>query len=179
MTETVHADYEVKSEFAVCHWEIPVGRLHDITPTPTNPACVTGLLAGAELNGMILSINAALPANATFALIDFTPGMVYTNDVRDVLTYGGGPAEASWGAINIGDPVFYDATATMVALGIYLSTSPLDGAGNANSLYGWVVPSPLATGFDTNTASFPLASGGGVGALSTHRCAVMQKGAGL
>lgn len=179
MTEAIHSDYEVKSEFGVCHWEFPVGRLHDITPTPTNPACVTGLLAGSELSGTILSIRPPTPATATFAVIDVTPGMVYMHDVRDVLTYGGGPAEASWGAINIGDPVFYDATATMVALGIYLSTSPLDGAGNANSVFGWVVPAPSTTGTDTDAARFPLASGGGVGALSTHRVAVMQKGAGL
>jgi hypothetical protein len=72
--------------------------------------------------------------------------------------------------------VFYDATATMVALGIYLSTSPLDGAGNANSLFGWIVPIPSATGFDTDFARFPLAAGV---AGSTHRVGVMQKGCGL
>lgn len=178
MTETVHADYEVKSEFAVCHWEIPVGRLHDITPTPTNAACVTGLLAGAELNGTILSILPPTAATATFAVIDFTPGMVYMHDVRTVLTYGGGPAEATWGTLQVGDPVFYDATATMVALGIYLSTSPLDGAGNANSLFGWIVPadSDTAGQFDTDFARFPLAAGV---AGNTWRVAVMQKGSGL
>ena len=140
MTETVHSDYEVKSENAVCHWSIPVGRLHDITPTPTNAACVTGLLPGAELNGTILSILPPTPATATFAIIDFTPGMVYMHDVRNVLTYvgGGGGAEATWGPINIGDPVFYDASTTMVILGIYLSTSPLlnDVGATANSIFG-------------------------------------------
>jgi hypothetical protein len=180
MTETVHSDYEVKSEFAVCHWPIPVARLHDITPTPTNAACVTGLLAGAELCGTIISIDPPTPATATFAEIDFTPGMVYEHDVRTVLTYGGGPAEATWGTLSIGDPVFYDATATMVALGIYLSTSPLDGAGNANSLFGWIVPGSAAHGglttFDTDSARFPLAAGV---AGNTHRVSVMQKGAGL
>jgi hypothetical protein len=180
MTEVVHPDYEVKSEQAVCHWTFPVARLHDITPTPTNPACVTGVLPGAELNGTILTINAALPANATFALIDFTPGMVYMHDVRNVLTYNGGNpgAEATWGPINIGDPVYYDASSTMVALGIYLSTSPLDNiaAGVANSVFGWVVPAPLAGAFDTDTARFPL---GAALVASTQRVAVMQKGSGL
>ena len=182
MTETVHSDYEVKSEFAVCHWEIPVGRLHDITPTPTNPACVTGLLAGAELNGTILTILPPTPATATFAVIDFTPGMVYMHDVRNVLTYAAGPAgaEATFGPINIGDPVFYDPSTTMVALGIYLSTAPADNGAapgaNVNSLFGWVVPAPLLGAFDTDTARFPL---GAALVASTQRVAVMQKGSGL
>ena len=132
MTEVVHPDYEVKSEFALCHWEIPIARLHDITPTATNPACVTGVLAGAELSGTVLSVSVASGLIAAMAEIDFTPGMVYLHDVRNVLTYAAGPAgaEATWGPINIGDPVYYDPSTTMVALGIYLSTSPSDnGAG--------------------------------------------------
>lgn len=184
MTEVVHSDYEVKSEQAVCHWTFPVARLHDITPTPTNPACVTGVLPGAELNGTILTINAALPANATFALIDVTPGMVYLHDVRNVLTYAAGPAgaEATWGPINIGDPVWYDPSTTMVALQIYLSTAPADNGAapgaNANSVFGWVVPAPSTTGFDTDAATFPHGAGADATA-STHRLAVMQKGSGL
>lgn len=184
MTETVHSDYEVASEGAVRHWEIPVGRLHDITPTPTNAASVVGLLEGAHLQGTILTINPPTPATATFAEIDFTPSMVYMHDVRTVLTYAGGAdgAEASWGALNIGDPVYYDPSTTMGVLGIYLSTSPANdtpgGVGPAaNTLFGWIVPAPvtLVAGFDTDTARFPLAAGA---AGNTHRVAVMQRGAG-
>lgn len=180
MTETVHSDYEVSSEGAVRHWEIPYPRLHDQTPTPTNAACVTGLIAGQELCGTILTIDPGPTAATSFAVIDFTPSMVYLHDVRTVLTYvgGGGGAEATWGPLNIGDPVFYDASTTMVALGIYLSTSPLENnaGATANSLFGWIVPAPgAAPGFDTDAALFPLAAGV---AGNTHRVAVMQKGAG-
>jgi hypothetical protein len=177
MTETVHNDYEVSSEDAVRHWEVPYARLHDVTPTPTNAAEITGLVAGAELGGTILTIDAA----RTMAIIDVTAGMVYRHDVRNVLTYAAGPAgaEATWGPINIGDPVYYDPSTTMIALGIYLSTAPADNGGapgaNLNSPFGWVVPAPLGATFDTDSASFPL---GGAGSGTTHRVAVMQRGAG-
>jgi len=177
MTETVHPDYEVSSEGCVRHWEVPYARLHDTTPTPTNAAQITGRVAGAELGGTILTID----ASRSMAIVDVTPSMVYRHDVRNVLTYAAGPAgaEATWGAINIGDPVYYDPSTTMVALGIYLSTSPSDNGGapgaNVNSLFGWVVPAPLGATFDTDAALFPL---GGVGAGTTHRVAVMQRGAG-
>jgi hypothetical protein len=110
-------------------------------------------------------------------VIDFTPSMVYLHDVRNVLTYNGANpgAEATWGALDIGDPVYYDSSTTMVVLGIYLSTSPLDntGAGIANSQFGWIVPAPAALGFDTDSANYPTAAAAG-----TFRCAVMQVGAG-
>lgn len=186
MVESVHSDFEVKSEGAICHWEFPVARLHDITPTATEAACVTGLLPGAELCGTILSVTAATTLVAAMAEIDVTPGMVYLHDVRNVLTYAAGPAgaEATFGPINIGDPVFYDPSTTMVALGIYLSTSPADNGAapgaNVNSLFGWVVPASAALGgaggFDTDAATFPH---GAALVGSTHRLAVMQKGAGL
>ena len=179
MTETVHVDYEVSSEGAVRHWEIPYSRLHDVTPTPTNAASVTGLLAGAELCGTVLTID----ATNSMAELDVTAGMVYRHDVRNVLTYAAGPAgaEATFGPINIGDPVYYDPSTTMVALGIYLSTSPSDNGGapgaNVNTLFGWVVPAPVAIGggFDTDSARFPL---GAALVGSTHRVAIMQRGAG-
>ncbi len=163
MTETVHSDYEVSSEGAVRHWEIPYARLTDATPTPTNAAQVTNVVAGKNLTGTILTID----AGTSLAVIDFTAGMVYRHDVRNVLTYGGGPAEASWGDINIGDEVYYDSTGTMPA-GVYLSTSPLGGGGAANALFGHVVPSDDADAFPK----------GGNGVGSTQRCAVMQCGAG-
>jgi hypothetical protein len=161
MTETINHDYEVSSEGCVRHWEIPYARLHDATPTPSNPACVTGLLVGHELTGTILVVDAA----RSVAVIDFTASMVYRFEVRNVLTYNVG-AENTWGAINIGDPVYYDASATMPA-GTYLSTAPADNAAAANSLFGYVVP---ANELDT----FP--KGGAAG--STQVCAVMQIGAG-
>lgn len=165
MTEAIHSDYEVSSEGAVRHWEIPYARLADATPTPTNPAQVTGLLPGQELTGTILSVD----AGDSVAVIDFTASMVYQFTVRNVLTYGAGPAEATWGPINIGDPVYYDDTATMPA-GTYLSTSPLQGDGSANALFGRVVPAN-----ETDMALYPK---GAALVGSTQTCAVMQRGAG-
>jgi len=175
MVETVHPDYEVASEGAIRHWEIPYADFYDVTPTPTNAASATGLVVGINLTGTVLTIDAA---NA-MAELDVTCGQVYRHDVRNVLTYvgGGGGVEATWGVINIGDPVYYDPSTTMVALGIYLSTSPLrnDAGATANTRFGWVVAAPSTTGDDTDAASFPL---GGAGAGTTHRVAVMQRGAG-
>src|SRR3972149_2314683 len=178
MTETVHGDYEVSSEGGVRHWEFPYARLHDVTPTPANAASVLGRVAGANLTGTILTID----AGRSMAVIDVPPSMVYRHDVRTVLTYAGGAdgAEASWGTLSVGDPVYYDDSTTMVALGIYLSTSPNNdtpgGVGpTANTHFGWIVPAPLAATFDTDAALFPLAAGV---AGNTHRVAVMQRGAG-
>jgi hypothetical protein len=182
MTETVHSDYEVSSERPVCHWEIPYARLFDVTPTPTNPAQVTGRILAVEVNGTVLSID----AGTAMAVIDFTPTAVYMQDVRTVLTYVGGAngAEATWGTLSIGDPVYYDNSTTMVALGLYLSTSPNNdtpgGVGpRANTLFGRIVPASAALGglatWDTDAARFPLAAGA---AGNTWRVAVMQVGAG-
>ncbi|MFA5322348.1 MAG: hypothetical protein WC373_06700 [Smithella sp.] len=163
MVESIRHDYEVSSEGAVRHWEIPYARLADITPTPTNPAKVTGLLPGQELTGMILTVDAV----RSVAIIDFTASMTYWCPVRNVLTYNAA-VEATWGAINIGDPIYYDNSATMPA-GVYLSTSPLNNAGVANPLYGIAVPRD-----DTDMALFPK----GGAAASTEDVAVMQRGAG-
>jgi hypothetical protein len=165
MTESIHHDYEVSSEGGVRHWEIPYARLTDATPTPSNPAQVTSLLVGGNLTGTILTVDAGL----SVAVIDFTPGMVYRQTVRNVLTYGAGPAEATWGPINIGDPIYYDATATM-PVGTYLSTSPLNGAGAANKLFGFAVGTD-----EVDQALFPK---GAALVGSTQTVGVMQVGAG-
>ena len=163
MTEAIHNDYEVSSG-PMLTWEIPYARLTDATPTPTNPAEVTDVLIGSELTGTIISIDAA----NSVAVINFAPGAVYLFTVRNVLTYNVG-AEATWGAINIGDTVYYDGSATM-PVGTYLSTSPSDVAAAANSRFGHVVPAS-----DADMALFPK---GGAGVASTQSCAVMQRGAG-
>jgi hypothetical protein len=162
MPESIQHDYEVSSEGAVRHWEIPYARLEDATPTPTNPAAVLSETAGVQLTGTILIVDAA----RSIALIDFTCSMVYYQYVRNVLTYGAG-VEATWGDLNIGDPVYYDGSATMPA-GIYLSKSPLDNTGAANPLFGFVVPL-------NETDTFPK---GADGVASSQRCAIMQVGAG-
>lgn len=162
MTEAINHNYEVSSEGAVRHWEIPYARLADTTPTPTNPAKVTSVLPGTNLTGTILTIDDV----NDIAVIDFTCSMVYRFDVRNVLTYGGS-VEATWGPLNIGDPVYYDVSATMPA-GVYLSTSPLDNTGAANPLFGFVVPAFEGDVFPKGAALI----------ASTQSCAVMQRGAG-
>lgn len=162
MTEAIHNDYEVSSG-PMLTWEIPYARLADATPTPSNPAQVTGLVPGAEITGTIITVD----AGASVAVINFAPAAVYLFTVRNVLTYGGGN-EATWGAINIGDPIFYDASATM-PVGTYLSTSPLDNTGKINSLFGRAVPAS-----DADMALYPK---GGAGIASTQSVAVMQHGA--
>lgn len=164
MPEQIHHDYECSSESAIRHWEIPYARLTDATPTPTNPAEVTSLLPGTALTGTILTIDAV----NSVAVIDFTCSMVYTFWVRNVLTYNGG-VEATWGPINIGDLVYYDNSATMPA-GVYLSTSPLDNTGVANTLFGYAVPCG-----DADMALFPK---GAALVASTETVSVMQIGAG-
>lgn len=161
MTEQVWDDYEVSSEGAVRHWEIPYASLEDATPTATNPALVS-ITAGIGLTGTILTVD----ATNSVAVIDFTSSMVYKHNVRTVSTYGGG-VETGWAAINIGTPIYYDGSATMPA-GSYLSLAALDNTGAANTLFGWAVP-------EDDTDTFPKAAGA---AGNTHRQAVIQRGAG-
>lgn len=163
MTESVQNDYQVSSEGAVRHWEVPYARMEDTTPTPTQPAALTSLLVGTQVCGTVLTID----AGDSIAVVDFTCSMVYRQSVRNVLDYAGN-AENSWGAINIGDIIYYDGGTTMVALGLKLSTSPLDAEVAANPRFGWAV-----AWSDADMANFPK---GGVTA-STQTIAVMQIGA--
>jgi hypothetical protein len=166
MVEAINHDYEVSSEGAVRHWEIPYAHLSDATPTETNPAAVISptFTAGTQLTGTILALDVA----RSVAIIDFTCGMVYYQEVRNVLTYNA-QAENTWGPIDIGDRVYYDRSATMPA-GVYLSTAPADNLGGANPLFGFVVPAN-----PVDMALYPKGAGG-VG--STHHCGVAQRGAG-
>ena len=163
MAEAVNYDYQVSSEGAVRHWEIPYDRLEDTTPTASNPAAVLSRTDGTQLTGTVLSVD----AGDSIAVIDFTCSMVYWQEVRNVLTYAAA-VEATWGTIDIGDPVYYDRSATMPA-GVYLSTSPLDNTGAANPLFGHVVPAN-----DTDEALYPK----GAATASTQDAGVMQIGAG-
>lgn len=162
MTEAIRHDYQCSSN-DLKTWEVPYARLTDTTPTPSLPAELTSLLAGTQLTGTIISVDAA----DSVAVIDFSPGNVYYHEVRNVLTYNAG-VENTWGAINIGDIVYYDNSATMPA-GVYLSTSPLDNLGGANTLFGYVVGCD-----DVDMALYPK----GDATASTQECGVMQRGAG-
>ena len=162
MVEQINNDYE-HSSGPVMTIAVPYARLEDATPTESNPARVTGLLPGSELCGTILSID----AGDSIAIINVAPGFIGNWEVRNVLTYNGGN-EATFGAINYGDPVYYDGSATMPA-GVYLSTSPLDNTGAANARFG-----VIATKTSEAAAVYPL----GGATASTQDCQVQQRGAG-
>lgn len=163
MVEQVNNDYE-HSSGPVWPIAVPYARLTDATPTPSNPCELTSLLAGTQLCGTILSID----AGDSIAIVNVAPGFIGNWEVRNVLTYVAA-VEATWGAINVGDLVYYDNSATMPA-GVYLSTSPLDNTGAANTLFG-----VIACITSEAAALYPL---GGVTA-STQDCQVMQRGAGM
>ena len=134
MAEIIRNDYEVSSEGAVRHWDVPFGRLEDSTPTPTMPAALLSVVPGTQLTGTILTVD----TDNMMAVIDFTHSMVYKHSVRNARTYSSS-VEATWGSIAIGDPIYYDRSSTMPE-GVYLSTSPKDKSNGNNPLFGFRVP---------------------------------------
>jgi hypothetical protein len=160
----VNRDYEVSSEGAVRHWEIPFASLENATPLITEPAAVLSHVPGTQLTGTVLTVDDTLDV----AVIDFTCSMVYRHNVRNVHTYNQG-AEATFIQISIGDPIYYDRSATMPA-NCYLSVSPMDSVGGANPIWGFAVPAD-----DADMLLYPKANAqSGV----TIETAVMQVGAG-
>jgi len=163
MTETILNDYE-HSSGPVITMAVPYARLTDQTPTVGNPCELTSRTAGTQLTGTILSVD----AGDSIAVVNVAPAFFGNWEVRNVLTYAAA-VEATWGAINVGDAVYYDNSATMPA-GVYLSTSPLDNTGAANTLFGHIacITSEAA-------ALYPL----GDATASTQDCQVVQRGAGV
>lgn len=155
MTDTIRQNYEGSSEGAVRHWVVTKARLVDTTPVVGQPVMLTSLTDGKQLTGTCLS------ENGTKCVVDFTHSMCYFQEVRNVRTYAGA-AESTFGAINEGDRIYYDRSATMPA-GVKLSTSPLDSAGGENTFFGYAV---LANEDDT----FPK----GGATASTQEVMVLQ-----
>ena len=164
----IRSTYECSSEGAVRHWEFLFARLRNQTPTPTQPAQVTSLLPGTGISGTVLTTDAA----RTVAVVDVTKSMVYKHNLRNTLTYNPGVAELTWGAVNIGDPVYYDPSVLVYNVGsdCYLSKSPLDTTGAANVLFGFVVAAD-----DGDAALFPKAPTAAAATLAD--VAIMQRGA--
>ena len=164
VTRTTTYEYEQSSEGGRERMlPMPFTRLTDATPTLGDPAQVTGLIAGLMITGTV--INPGTTADP-YAVLNVADGAVFKHNVRNTLTYGAGPvAEATWGALNLGDPVYYSAEQDVLN-GIKLSTSPLqsDGA-TANTLFGHIVLEQ-----DETSASFPK----GTVTASTHVCAIQQ-----
>ena len=140
---------------------IPYARLEDNPPVLHDPAAVISAIPGTQITGSIITIDAV----TSVAILNVARGAVVRQNVRNVITYSGS-AEQNYRALNIGDPVYYDRSATMPAL-YFLSTSPIDRLGVANPLWGWVV---LAQ--NEVAASYPKAPTGV--ATSIPDVAIMQ-----
>jgi hypothetical protein len=161
MVRTTTQNYEVSSESGrERHVRIPYARLLDNTPALHDPAAVTSLLVGVGLTGTVVTLDAV----GAIAIINIADGAVYWHNVRNVLTYNIG-AENTWGPINVGDPIYYDNSATMPA-NTWLSTAPANNVAGANVLFGFA-----GLGRGETAASFPK---GGIVA-STQECAVIQQ----
>jgi len=167
MTITARSHYQESSESAQRHWEIPHDRLEDTSPVASYPAAVLSQITGNQVTGTLLVIDDV----DDIAIIDFTCSMVYRHTVRNVDGYSGS-AENSWAAIDIGNVIFYDRSATMPA-GTYLSQSANDNLGAANPQFGHVVPMADNATWDTDEADYPTAA-----TALTATCGVMQSGAG-
>ncbi len=165
VTRDTTAGYEQSSESGrERNLKIPWSRQTDVTPTLHDPVQQTGLLPGAQMTGTSITQNAVYETS----IVNVAAGAVYRHNVRTVLTYNGGNAEATWGAINIGDPVYYDLTAD-ANHGVKLSTSPLQGdAATANARFG-----TIETMQSEDEDDFPKAAGA---SGNTHLCAVAQAG---
>ena len=164
MTEEILYGYQ-HSSGPVFTIAVPYARLTDATPTLGNPCQITSLLAGTMVCGAITSVD----AGDSIAIVNVAPTFIGNWEVRNVLTYNAGVAELTWGAINVGDLVYYDDSATMPA-GVYLSTSPINTDTTANTLFG-----AIACITSEAAALYPL--GGITG--STQNCQVMLRGAGI
>ena len=145
------------------HVLIPWARLTDATPTKGDPAQITGLVPGLQETGVVMNPGSAADP---YAVLNVADGRMERQNVRNVLTYTAGPvAEATFGPINIGDPVFYDAEQDTLN-GVKLSTSPLQSDGTtANAQYGIVIMQQ-----EEDAADFPK---GTALAGSTNLCAVL------
>ncbi len=159
---TVRDDYQVSSESAVRHWKFSYARLENTTPTATQPFQVDGVAAGDRITGTVLSLIAA----DSIIIGDVTHSMVYQHNVRNVLTYNPGVAELTWGVIAEGDRIFYDGSVGMPA-DVFLSTSPLNTDGTANTLFGHAVLKNIG---DTDIPTT-------VATAATEVLGVMQEGA--
>jgi hypothetical protein len=161
MVRTTTQNYEVSSESGrERHIRVPYARLQHV-PTLHDPAAITSLLPAQAITGTIVTLDTV----GQVAVLNVADGATYWHNVRNVLTYAP-PNEATWGAINVGDPIYYDRSASMPATD-QLSISPLDNTGAANPLFGFV-----GLGRGETATSYPKGVGG---VASTQECAVVQQ----
>jgi len=131
-------EYEQSSEDGrERHVLIPWSRLIDTTPTKGQAACVNGVHATHRITGTV--VNAGTVTVDPYVILNIAEGRRERKSVRNVLTYSAGPvAEATWGLMNIGDPVYYDGEQDTLN-GVKLSTARVQSdAATINPFFGWV-----------------------------------------
>lgn len=156
-----HPGYAVSIAAGRRRWEVPKSRLERPSPTKYDPVAIKSRTAGRQITGTVELVG----AQDSIVEVNVSHGDIFWHNVRNVRTYAAA-AEATWGTIEIGDPIYYDRSPTMPA-NVFLSTSPLDSAGVANPLFGHVV---LNGG--ESSADFPKGSG----SATSVGLAVMQIG---
>jgi len=135
VTRTTIYDYQQSSESGrERHIRVPYSRLEDQTPTLGDPASMLAVIAGHEVCGTVVTIN----ATTSEAIINVAEGAIYRHNVRNVVTFAGGPVDATWAAINIGDPVFYSPDSD-TANGVKLCIAVADLDASLNPRFGTVV----------------------------------------
>lgn len=127
---------------------VAVGDLVNSTAVKGKPGILTGT-AGAQQCGTIVA------RDTLVATLNIARGAQYYHKVNNRLTYNAGDP-ATYGEMNPGTAVYVDVSSNMPA-GVYLSLSPLDEAGAANTLFGHVgrADTEIPTPFNDVDAVFP------------------------
>ena len=91
------------------HILIPQTREKDTTPTIADPVCVTSRIVGMETLGTIITVQAVRDTTVN----NFAEGAIYIHYVLNITVWNEDDTlvGATFAAINIGDPVFYDEQA--------------------------------------------------------------------
>jgi len=82
---------------------------------------------------------------------------IFSFSVRNVLTYLL-TNEATYGAVNVGDKIYFDSTQPAAIGHVLLSTSPLNSAGTANTVYGVAVTADSTVTAKTMTLNVKVKS---------------------
>jgi len=112
------------------------GGNKDVLADGLHPVLASGAKADRTLNtltGVVLTWHAGL------AQVNIAKGFVVRQYVANILTYNGGNPNTWAAALNVGMPVYVDDSADLSS-GVTLSLSPLNSAGSANPLAGWLFP---------------------------------------
>lgn len=108
-------------------------------------ATASGLLSGQAFQSENLNavlINDAESDSPYNASCELSTNKLVKHYVSNVLTYSGADTEATWGAIDVGDEIYYDTSGVhddpnqATGVKIRLTTSPLNDAGGTNVQYG-------------------------------------------